>query len=43
MSLHGSLAGGPFDPVLRGRRVLVVEDEYVVAEDLREELLRRPR
>ena len=40
MSLHGPLAGEPFDLVLRGRRVLVVEDEYVVAEDLREELLR---
>ncbi len=40
MSLHGPLAGEPFHPLLRGRRVLVVEDNYLVAEDLREELLR---
>ncbi len=40
MSLHSLLAGQPCDPSLTGRRVLVVEDDYVVAQDLREELLR---
>ena len=39
MSLHGLLAGQPCDPSLTGRRILVVEDDYVVAEDLREQLL----
>jgi CheY-like chemotaxis protein len=40
MSLHGLLAGQPCDSSLMGRRVLVVEDDYVVAQDLLEELLR---
>ena len=39
MSLHELLAGKPCDASLRGRRVLVVEDEYLIAEDLREQLL----
>jgi CheY-like chemotaxis protein len=39
MSLHDLLAGRPCDGSLRGRRVLVVEDEYLIAEDLREQLL----
>ena len=39
MSLHDLLAGGPCDPLLGGRRVLVVEDEYLIAEDLCEQLL----
>jgi hypothetical protein len=38
MSLHDLLAGKPCDASLRGRRVLVVEDDYLLAEDLREEL-----
>ena len=39
MSLHAFFAGKPCDASLRGRRVLVVEDEYLIAEDLREQLL----
>src|SRR4028119_1400361 len=39
MSLHDLLAGNPCDASLRGRRVLVVEDDYILAEDLREQLL----
>ena len=40
MSLHGLLEGQPYDSSLTGRRVLVVEDDYIVAQDLLEELLR---
>jgi hypothetical protein len=40
MSLHSLLAGQPCDPSLTGRRVLVVEDDYILAQDLLEELLR---
>ncbi len=39
MSLHDLLAGRPCDGSLRGRRVLIVEDDYLIAEDLREQLL----
>ena len=39
MSLHDLLAGKSCDVSLQGRRVLVVEDEYLIAEDLREQLL----
>lgn len=39
MLLHAFFAGEPCDASLRGRRVLVVEDEYLFAEDLREQLL----
>lgn len=39
MSLHDMLAGKPCDGSLKDRRVLVVEDEYLIAEDLREQLL----
>jgi hypothetical protein len=40
MSLHALLAGQPCDGSLTGCRILVVEDDYVVAQDLLEELLR---
>jgi CheY-like chemotaxis protein len=40
MSLHGPPAGEPWSSSLAGRRVLVVEDDFVVAQDLLEELLR---
>jgi CheY-like chemotaxis protein len=40
MSLHDLLAGKPCGSSFRGRRVLVVEDDYLLAEDLLEELLR---
>jgi CheY-like chemotaxis protein len=39
MAWHGFLADEPCDPFLTGRRVLVVEDDYVVAQDLLEQLL----
>jgi CheY-like chemotaxis protein len=39
MSLHDLLAGKPCNGSLQGRRVLVVEDNYLVAQDLREQLL----
>ncbi len=38
MSLQDLLAGKPCDSSLQGLRVLVVEDEYLIAEDLCEEL-----
>jgi CheY-like chemotaxis protein len=41
MSLHGPLAGVPSELSLMGRRILVVEDDYLLAQDLLEELLRR--
>ena len=40
MPQHGLPAGPTCDPSLRGRRVLVVEDDYLLAQDLLEELLR---
>ena len=40
MSLHDLLAGKSCGASLRGRRVLVVEDDYITAQDLLEELLR---
>ena len=33
------LAGEPCDPSLTGRRVLVVEDDYITAQDMLEQLL----
>lgn len=39
MARHGLLADEPCSPSLTGRRVLVVEDDYVVAQDLLEQLL----
>ncbi|MBP1805251.1 response regulator [Rubellimicrobium aerolatum] len=39
MSLHDLLTGMSRNASLRGRRVLVVEDDYVVAQDLCEQLL----
>ena len=39
MSLHDILGGQSSEPSLVGRRVLVVEDDYVLAQDLLEELL----
>ena len=38
--LHDLLAGKACSSSLRGRRVLVVEDEFILAQDLLEELLR---
>lgn len=38
MPENSPFGGGPVFPPLRGRRVLVVEDEYMLAEDLREGL-----
>jgi CheY-like chemotaxis protein len=40
MSLHDLLTGKSCGTSLRGRRVLVVEDDYILAQDLLEELLR---
>ena len=40
MSLHDLLAGQPCASSFRGRRVLVVEDDYLLAQDLLEELER---
>ncbi len=39
MLLHDLLTGKPCGPFLEGRRVLVVEDDYVQATDLCEHLL----
>ncbi|WP_210526686.1 response regulator [Rubellimicrobium arenae] len=38
MLLHDLLTGKSCGALLRGRRVLVVEDEFLIAEDLCEEL-----
>ena len=38
MLLHDLLAGKPCGASLRGSRVLVVEDDYLLAQDLREQL-----
>lgn len=38
MAHDSFLGGGQISSSLRGRRVLVVEDEYMLAEDLRQEL-----
>jgi CheY-like chemotaxis protein len=40
MSKEEPAAGGSGSSSFKGRRVLVVEDEYVLAQDLREELER---
>lgn len=40
MSLHDLLSGKTCDSSLTGRRVLVVEDDFLLAQDLLEELLR---
>ena len=39
MSLLDLLSGKPCGSTLRDRRVLIVEDDYILAEDLREQLL----
>ena len=39
MTLHSLLAGQPCDLSLTGRRVLVVEDDYITAQDMLEQLL----
>ena len=38
MLLHDLLAGKPCGSSLRGSRVLIVEDDYLLAQDLREQL-----